>query len=116
MPQFRQGGSPPSSPSSLSSSVAFTGKKKGGKSGKGGGNDCELLRQHRLIHEGMDVFEGYLRACQNRETELELSVLKEKMDSWGDVLMKHLDEEVDELRAETMRKYWTLDEMRAIPI
>lgn len=78
--------------------------------------DCELLRQHKAIHAGMDVFEAYLRACRNRECEFELSVLKEKMDSWGDVLMKHLDQEVRDLGAENMRKYWTLAEVRAIPV
>ncbi|KAK0637370.1 hypothetical protein B0T17DRAFT_613970 [Bombardia bombarda] len=77
--------------------------------------DCELLRQHQAIHVGMEDFEAYLRACRSREVEFELSVLKEKMDSWGDVLMKHLDQEVEELGAENMRKFWTLEEMRAFP-
>ncbi len=51
--------------------------------GKGSSNRqaAELLQQHKEIHAGMDVFEDYLRRCRNRETELELSVLKEKMDS-----------------------------------
>ncbi len=44
---------------------------------------AELLQQHKLIHAGMDVFDEYLRKCRNRETELELSVLKTKMDSVG---------------------------------
>jgi len=78
--------------------------------------DCELVQQHRAIHEGMDVFEAYLRACRNGETEFEMVVLKAKMDAWGDVLFKHLDEEVKELGAENMRKYWTLEEVRAIPV
>ncbi|KAK3313747.1 hypothetical protein B0H66DRAFT_606993 [Apodospora peruviana] len=79
-------------------------------------NDCELLKQHQQIHEGMDVFVAYLQACKNRETELELSVLKEKMDLWGEVLMKHLDQEVKELEADVMRRYWTMDEVKAFPI
>ncbi|KAK5653158.1 hypothetical protein OQA88_9257 [Cercophora sp. LCS_1] len=78
--------------------------------------DCELLKQHEKIHEGMDLLEDYLRACKNKEVEFELGVLKEKMDSWGEVLMKHLDEEVETLGAENMRKYYTLEEVRAIPI
>ncbi|KAH8879829.1 hypothetical protein GQ53DRAFT_671189 [Thozetella sp. PMI_491] len=85
--------------------------------GKGGGGPAgELVRQHRQIHAGMDMFEEYLRKCRNREVELELSVMKEKMDSWGPVLLTHLDQEVDTLRAENMRKYWTMEEMRAIPM
>lgn len=81
-----------------------------------GKDAAELLRQHEAIHEGMDVFEDYLNKCLSGETELDLRVLKEKMDTWGDVLWKHLDQEVVTLRAENMRKYWTLDEMRRMPI
>ncbi|KAK0623653.1 hypothetical protein B0T14DRAFT_427766 [Immersiella caudata] len=78
--------------------------------------DCKLVKQHRAIHKGMDEFEAYLRACKSGETELELRVLKEKMDAWGEVLFTHLDEEVEELGAENMRKYWTLAEVKAIPV
>jgi hypothetical protein len=81
-----------------------------------GKEKAELLRQHQQIHAGMDVMADYLRACRNREVDLELPVLKEKMDSWGDVLMKHLDQEVKTLGAENMRKYWTPEEIRAIPM
>ena len=42
--------------------------------------------------------------------------MKEKMDSWGEVLWKHLDQEVETLGAENMRKYWTLDEMKRMPM
>jgi len=60
----------------------------------------------------MDQFSAYLDKCNSGETELELRVMKEKMDSWGEVLWTHLDQEVETLGAENMRKYWTLDEMR----
>lgn len=101
MPQFR---------------AAVRAKAKGKGRGAKEGDDCELLRQHAEIHRGMDEFEAYLRACKNGEKEFELGVLKEKMDSWGEVLFTHLDQEVRELSAENMRRYWTLTEMRAIPI
>ncbi|EXF82335.1 hypothetical protein CFIO01_01794 [Colletotrichum fioriniae PJ7] len=84
--------------------------------GRGGGGGAELLRQHKQIHDGMDKFEAYLRACRDRETELELGVLKEKMDSWGEVLWTHLDQEVETLGAENMRKYWTMEEVRRMPM
>ena len=64
----------------------------------------------------MDVFEEYLKKCKSGETELELAVLKEKMDTWGEVLFQHLDDEVRELEADIMRRYWTLAEIKAIPI
>ena len=64
----------------------------------------------------MDLFEEYLKGCLGGETELELKVLKEKMDSWGEVLWKHLDQEVKTLGADNMSKYWTLEEMRRMPM
>ncbi|KAL2020382.1 hypothetical protein VTK56DRAFT_8511 [Thermocarpiscus australiensis] len=104
MPEFRAAGA------GADKSIKSKGKSKGEE------GNCELLRQHRAIHAGMDEFAGYLRRCKNRECELELAVLKEKMDSWGEVLMRHLDEEVRALGAERMRRYWSLAEMRAFPI
>ena len=111
MPEFRA-----SSPPGLRKPSSANSKGGGSKRGKKGEEECELLRQHKEIHDGMDEFAEYLRRCKSRECELELGVLKEKMDSWGEVLFKHLDQEVEELGAEKMRRYWTVAEMRAFPI
>ncbi|KAF4635909.1 hypothetical protein G7Y89_g2180 [Cudoniella acicularis] len=46
-------------------------------------NTAELLQQHKDIHKGMDLFEAYLESVRSGERELELSVMKEKMDCWG---------------------------------
>jgi hypothetical protein len=83
---------------------------------KQGKNSAELLRQHKEIHAGMDLFEEYLKRCKSGETELRMETLKEKMDSWGTVLWTHLDQEVKTLGAENMRKYWTKEEMRRMPM
>jgi hemerythrin-like domain-containing protein len=83
---------------------------------KNGENAAELLRQHREIHQGMDGFEDYLKRCKRGEVELELGVLKGKMDNWGEVLWRHLDEEVRTLGAENMRRYWTVEEMGRMPM
>lgn len=85
------------------------------KAGKGNGA-AELLRQHRLIHKGMDGLDEYLRAVQAGREEFDLSRLRERMESWGEVLWTHLDQEVKTLGAENMRKYWTLAEMRTMPM
>lgn len=85
--------------------------------GKGGGKKAaELLQQHKEIHRGMDVMEDYLRSCKNREADLEMGLLKGKMDSWGEVLWKHLDQEVRVLGADNVRRYFTIDEVRRIPM
>ena len=83
---------------------------------KTGKNAAELLRQHKEIHKGMDQFEAYLEACKRGELDFELSTLKAKMDCWGEVLWTHLDQEVKTLGAENMRKYWTVEEMRRMPM
>jgi hemerythrin-like domain-containing protein len=89
-------------------------KKKGpGQAGEGA---AELLRQHKEIHKGMDQFEEYLNQCRSGERELVLAELKERMDSWGEVLWKHLDQEVKTLGAENMRRYWTVQEMKRMPM
>jgi len=75
-----------------------------------------LVAQHVQIHAGLDVFEDYLRRCQRREVDFEMPVLKEKMASWGEILWTHLDQEVRTLGAENMRKYWTKEELRALPL
>ncbi|KAI0128679.1 hypothetical protein BJ170DRAFT_682464 [Xylariales sp. AK1849] len=85
------------------------------KAGKGNGA-AELLRQHREIHKGMDGLEEYLKVCYMGEQLLELRVLKEKLESWGTVLWAHLDQEVKTLGAENMRKYWSVEEMRTMPM
>lgn len=84
--------------------------------GSGSKKAAELLRQHKDIHAGMDGFGDYLRGCLSGETPLEMSRLREQMDSWGPVLLKHLDQEVETLGAENMRKYWTMEEMRRLPM
>lgn len=76
-----------------------------------------MITQHRQIHDGLDKLEAYLIAVRKGETELRLSgdgSLKEVMDSFGEVLWTHLDEEVKNLGAETMRKYWTKEEIAAM--
>ncbi|KAF2708812.1 hypothetical protein K504DRAFT_380498 [Pleomassaria siparia CBS 279.74] len=78
--------------------------------------ELELLTQHKEIHKGLDKMEEYLRTCQSGERELRLGELKEVMDGFGGVLWQHLDDEVEQLGAENMRKYWALPEMKNIPL
>ena len=70
-----------------------------------------LIKQHELIHEGLEKLGVYLRACQYGERELRMEELKEVMDGFGEVLWDHLDLEVRMLGAENMRKYWSKEEI-----
>ncbi|OLN81996.1 hypothetical protein CCHL11_09253 [Colletotrichum chlorophyti] len=80
------------------------------------GDDAVLLQQHRQIHQGLEGLQEYLENCRSRRSTFDHAVLKSKMDSWGDVLLLHLDQEVEMLGAEHMRKYWTLEEIMEMPL
>jgi hypothetical protein len=64
----------------------------------------------------LEKFEAYIAECRAGERELRFGELKAVMDGFGEVLWEHLDQEVHELRAENMRKFWTQDEMRRLPM
>ncbi|ROV90328.1 hypothetical protein VSDG_08139 [Cytospora chrysosperma] len=70
----------------------------------------------RRMPEGMDAMEEYLRRCRGGEAELDMAVLRAVMDTWGAVLWRHLDQEVEALAAENVRRYFTVEEVRRIPM
>ncbi len=78
--------------------------------------ELELLTQHKQIHKGLDKLQKYIDECSYGERELRLTELKEILDGFGKVLWQHLDDEVAQLGAENMRKYWTIEEMRRMPM
>ncbi|THV43896.1 hypothetical protein BGAL_0825g00020 [Botrytis galanthina] len=71
----------------------------------------DLVGQHREMHHGLEKMHRYVKMCRTGESELQLSHLKGLMESFGEVLWVHLDDEVRALGAENMRKYWNLEEM-----
>jgi hypothetical protein len=54
---------------------------------------------------------GYLLGVRSGERELRLEKVKEIMDGFGEGLWGHLDKEVRLLGAESMRRFWTHEEM-----
>ncbi|GAB7343242.1 hypothetical protein MBLNU457_1300t1 [Dothideomycetes sp. NU457] len=78
--------------------------------------ELELLEQHKQIHEGLEVFEDWLRNVKSGEKDARMDEMKRILDSFGTVLWQHLDDEVKELGAENMRKYWTKQEMPLLPM
>ncbi|SPO03018.1 uncharacterized protein DNG_05699 [Cephalotrichum gorgonifer] len=75
-----------------------------------GGTAPELLAQHDVMHDGLERLSGYLRRCKSGQEELDWGELEASL-GWGDVLLAHLDAEVETLGAASMSKYWTLEEM-----
>ncbi|KAK6363761.1 hypothetical protein TWF730_001176 [Orbilia blumenaviensis] len=76
----------------------------------------EMIAHHRQIHKGLEKFEDYVNACKSGEKDFVASDMLELMESFEKVLWQHLDEEVQQLGAENMRKYWTLEELKTIPM
>lgn len=78
--------------------------------------DSRHLNQHKQIHAGLDQLDEYLNQVRTGERELRRDEVRTCMDSWGGVLWEHLDEEVQTLGADNMRRFWTLAEMRQMPM
>ena len=78
--------------------------------------ELELLTQHKEIHRGMDKMEAYLDECKVGKRDLQMGDLKVIMESFGAVLWSHLSDEVEQLGPENMRKYWSLEEVKRLPM
>jgi hemerythrin-like domain-containing protein len=79
-------------------------------------HEKEMKTAHKAIHAGLVKLEAWLEECRTGERELNLRELKVIMDTFSTVLWQHLDEEVEQLGAENMRKYWTPAEMQRMPM
>ncbi|KAF3918460.1 hypothetical protein ABW21_db0203293 [Orbilia brochopaga] len=76
----------------------------------------EMIKQHRQIHKGLDVFSDYVDSVRSGQKDFVASEMLEIMQSFEKVLWQHLDEEVVQLGAENMRKYWTIEELQLLPM
>lgn len=71
--------------------------------------------QHRTIHKGLGVLLEYLSDCKSGRQELRRSDIRNIMDSFESILWTHLNDEVEALGADNMKKYWTKEEMNSFP-
>lgn len=71
---------------------------------------------HKKIHDGLDALGDIMKRVYADQTTYSPTELRACLDGFREPLLRHLDEEVNDLRAENMRKYWTIDEVRQIPI
>jgi len=72
--------------------------------------------QHKGIHAGLDLYDAYIKDIKKAPTKYSPVELRKVMDSFKEVLLKHLDEEVESLKGPNMSKYWTLDEVNRISV
>lgn len=108
--------------------------------------ELELLTQHKEIHKGLDKFEAYVDDCKAGKKDLRMEEMyvtspfhppptplinaicaqsnmlislfhrKTILDSFGDVLWAHLSDEVEQLSVENMRKCWSVEEVKRLPM
>lgn len=82
-------------------------------------NRCCTLsdpESHRLIHAGLDRYMALLASFRKEPMTYSPDSLRACMDSFREVLFQHLDQEVEDLGSKSMLKYWTLAEVRRLPI
>ncbi|KAI9060275.1 hypothetical protein FKP32DRAFT_1760532 [Trametes sanguinea] len=74
------------------------------------------LKSHEAIHHGLDELNALIRKWSEEPSTYKPEEMRACLDSWREVLFKHLDQEVQDLSGENMKKYWTLEELERIPI
>ncbi|KAK8854882.1 hypothetical protein IAR55_003621 [Kwoniella newhampshirensis] len=75
------------------------------------------LQSHKKIHEGLEKYEAFLSTNLANPSKYDATELRGILDGFRDVLLTHLDEEVHDLGAESMKAAgWTLDEIRRVPM
>ncbi|KAJ7647283.1 hemerythrin HHE cation binding domain-containing protein [Roridomyces roridus] len=78
--------------------------------------DDAHIASHKGIHDGLDALEVLVKKYTEEPSTYSPTEMRECLDGFRGVLFKHLDEEVADLQGENMKKYWTLEELEAIPM
>ncbi|KAI0789146.1 hypothetical protein C8Q75DRAFT_733830 [Abortiporus biennis] len=74
------------------------------------------LKSHQGIHEGLDKLGELIHEWKASPSTYSPEKMRECLDSWREVLFNHLDEEVEDLKPDNLKKYWKLEELDEIPI
>ncbi|KAJ7188181.1 hemerythrin/HHE cation-binding motif-containing protein [Mycena filopes] len=74
------------------------------------------IDSHKGIHTGLEELTKLVHKYKKEPSTYSPAEMRACLDGFREVLFTHLDAEVHDLRGENMKKYWTLDELEAIPI
>jgi hypothetical protein len=66
------------------------------------------LKEHEEIHKGLDEYVAYIKKCSQDGAEWDGDKMRSIMDSFREVLFRHLDHEVESLRGDEMKKAFTI--------
>jgi len=79
-------------------------------------NAAVHINSHKGIHDGLEDLSTLLTKWTSDPKTYSPTEMKHCLDGFRDVLFKHLDEEVADLRGENLQNYFTLEEIEKIPI
>ncbi|KZP34647.1 hypothetical protein FIBSPDRAFT_924091 [Athelia psychrophila] len=71
----------------------------------------EHIKSHKGIHKGLDALQILVTKYKGDLNSYDPAELRACLDSFREVLFRHLDEEVADLQGENLRKYFTLAEV-----
>jgi hypothetical protein len=85
-----------------------------------------LTEQHEVIHDGLTRLGAYLRSCERKLDDdedgwrLDRGVLRRLLEGedgkFESVIWEHLDQEVELLRPESLRRMWGVEDVRRFAI
>ncbi|GAA6001151.1 hypothetical protein JCM10207_007433 [Rhodosporidiobolus poonsookiae] len=72
--------------------------------------------EHDTIHEGMHKLELLISKYRTDPSSYSPTDFRAHLASWGPVLFYHLDAEVQSLKPDILRRYWSLEEVKRLPM
>ncbi|GAA5970018.1 hypothetical protein JCM11641_000235 [Rhodosporidiobolus odoratus] len=76
----------------------------------------EHQEEHDTIHEGMYKFEVLVEKYRSEPSSYSPEEFRANLAAWGPVLFYHLNAEVATLKPDILRRYWTLEEVKRLPM
>ena len=76
----------------------------------------EHIAEHNFMHAQLDRYAAYLDGVMAEPSKYNPDDLRRIMAELGPILFYHLDAEVETLRADNLRRYYTLAEVRTLPM
>jgi hypothetical protein len=70
--------------------------------------------QQKEMYKGLDILAKYMTECKRKHRESDRREVRNIMDSFDEILWKHMDEEVVKLGADNVGLYWTKEEMQSL--
>ncbi|KAL1748767.1 hypothetical protein HDZ31DRAFT_79383 [Schizophyllum fasciatum] len=74
----------------------------------------EHVVSHEGIHKGLDDLSALVRKYRADNTLYSPEDMRACLDSFKEVLFRHLDQEVEDLKGSNLKKYWKYEELRPL--